>query len=75
MNIYSAIDELQLLEEILMNLITLELGRWGKKKKVLSESSLSLSSVSCTFMNSGYETGLDIFCPALVSKLDAQGIY
>lgn len=31
MNIYSAIDELQLLEEILMNLITLELGRWGKK--------------------------------------------
>lgn len=33
MNIYSAIDELQLLEEILMNLITLELGRWGKKKK------------------------------------------
>lgn len=32
MNIYSAIDELQLLEEILMNLITLELGRWGKKK-------------------------------------------
>lgn len=73
MNIYSAIDELQLLEEILMNLITLELGRWGKK--VLSESSPSLSSVSCTFMISGYETGIDVFCPALFSKLDAQGIY